>query len=243
MENQHVIITGGTRGIGRGIAQAFLKKGACVIATYSGNENAAKSFLEENAQYEGKVHAYKFDLADPNAVTDFFRYYDDKFPSLEVLINNGGIRRDSIGASMSALDWQRVIDVNLSGTFYMSKEAILRFMSKRYGRIVNISSIGGELGLPGQANYAASKAGQVAMAKSLAKEVAKRGITVNCVLPGFIDTELIEDLPAEQVNEYKKQVPMKRFGTVEEVASAVCFLSSKEASYITGACLEITGGL
>ena len=235
MQNEHVIVTGGTRGIGRGISQAFLKKGATVVATYSGNKQAAEQFLAENAQYEGKVHVYQFDLADPEAVGAFFRYYDDKFPSLEVLINNGGLRRDSIGASMSALDWQRVIDVNLSGSFYMSKEAILRFMGKRYGRIVNISSIGGELGLAGQANYAASKAGQVAMAKSLAKEVAKRGITVNCVLPGFIDTELIEDLPAEQVAEYKKQVPMRRFGKVEEVASAVCFLASSEASYITGA--------
>ena len=125
----------------------------------------------------------------------------------------------------------------------MSKHAVLQFMKNRYGRIVNISSIGGSLGLQGQANYAASKAGQVALSKSLSKEVAKRGITVNNVCPGFIDTELLADLPIEQKKEYMKDVPMKRFGKVEEVAAAVLFLASPEASYITGASLEIAGGL
>ena len=144
---------------------------------------------------------------------------------------------------MTLKEWNDVISTNLTGTFLMSKHAVLKFMPNRYGRIVNMSSIGGSLGLPGQANYAASKAGQIAISKTLSKEVAKRGITVNNVCPGFIDTELLADLPEEQRKEYMKDVPMKRFGKVEEVAAAVLFLASKEASYITGASLEIAGGL
>ena len=159
------------------------------------------------------------------------------------MINNSGIRKDQLTATMSLADWNDVISTNLTGTFLMSKHAVLQFMKNRYGRIVNMSSIGGSLGLPGQANYAASKAGQVAISKSLSKEVAKRGITVNNICPGFIDTELLADLPEDQRKEYMKDVPMKRFGKVEEVAHAVLFLASKEASYITGASLEISGGL
>jgi 3-oxoacyl-[acyl-carrier protein] reductase len=135
------------------------------------------------------------------------------------------------------------MDVNLTGTFYMSREIIPRFMANRFGRIINISSLGADIGFQGQANYAASKAGQLALAKSLSKEVAKKGITVNCVTPGFIDTELIGDLPEEQRKEYLKMIPQKRFGKVEEVAHAVLFLATKEASYINGASIKVAGGL
>jgi len=242
-ENQTVIITGGTRGIGRGISEAFLKAGARVIATYAGNDQAADQFKEKNKEYIEKLDVQKFNVADPTAVKIFFEYIDEKYPSIEVLVNNSGIRKDAITAMMSDKEWNDVVDVNLSGTFYMTRESITRFMSKRYGRIINMSSIGGSLGLSGQANYAASKAGQVALAKTLSKEVGKRGITVNCVCPGFIETDLIADLPVDQVKEYKKQVPAKRFGTVEEVAAGVLFLASREASYINGSTLDITGGL
>jgi 3-oxoacyl-[acyl-carrier protein] reductase len=144
---------------------------------------------------------------------------------------------------MSDEDFKSVMDVNLFGTFLMSKHALKFFLKNRYGRIVNISSIGGNIGLAGQANYAASKAGQIALSKSLSKEVGKRNITVNCVLPGFIETDLIMDLPEMQIEEYKKTIPMKRFGTSEEVAHAVLFLASREASYITGTTLEVSGGI
>ena len=144
---------------------------------------------------------------------------------------------------MTNEEWDKVIDINLKGTFNMSKLAVLKMMRKRYGRIINMSSIGGMLGLQGQANYAASKAGQIALSKSLSKEVAKRNITVNNIAPGFIETDLIKDLPEEQIKDYKKQVPMKRFGTVEEVANTVLFLASKEASYITATTIEVSGGL
>ncbi len=240
-ENQTVIVTGGTRGIGRGISEAFLKEGATVIATYAGNDQAAMKFKEE--MNTDKLSVKKCDVRDENAVIAFFNDLEITHPKIEVLVNNSGIRKDQVTAMMNLAEWNDVINTNLTGTFLMSKHAVLKMMSNRYGRIVNMSSIGGQLGLPGQANYAASKAGQIAISKTLSKEVAKRGITVNNVLPGFIDTELLADLPEEQRKEYMKDVPMKRFGKVEEVAAAVLFLASKEASYITGACLEISGGL
>jgi 3-oxoacyl-[acyl-carrier protein] reductase len=242
-DNQTAIVTGGTRGIGRGITEAFLKEGAGVIATYAGNDQAAMKMKEELSLYGDKLIVKKCDVRDEAAVTTFFSYVEENFPKIEILVNNSGIRKDQVTAMMSLNEWNDVINTNLTGTFLMSKHAVLQFMKNRYGRIVNMSSIGGSLGLPGQANYAASKAGQVAISKSLSKEVAKRGITVNNVCPGFIDTELLADLPEEQRKEYMKDVPMKRFGKVSEVAAAVLFLASPEASYITGASLEISGGL
>jgi 3-oxoacyl-[acyl-carrier protein] reductase len=238
-QNQVVIVTGGTRGIGRAIVTAFLQEGAAVIATYANNEKAAMEFKE---QYPHLTIA-KCDVRDEEAIINFYSEVEREFSKVDVLINNSGIRKDNLTASMTFKEWDEVISTNLTGTFLMSKHAVLSMMKNRYGRIVNISSVGGNLGLPGQANYAASKAGQIAISKTLSKEVAKRGITVNNICPGFIETELLADLPEEQKKEYMKIVPMKRFGKTEEVASAVLFLASKEASYITGASLEITGGL
>lgn len=242
-ESQHVIVTGCTRGIGRGIATAFLKAGATVIGTYVGNEEAAKAFKEEMSLYGDKLIIKKCDVSKTSEVENFFNDYEKSYPSLEILINNAGVRKDNIVASMTESEWDSVIDTNLKGTYNMTRFAVLAMMKNRYGRIINMSSVGGKLGLPGQANYAASKAGQIAMSLSVSKEVAKRNITINNVCPGFIETELLKDLPEEQVKEYKAQVPMKRFGKTEEVAHAVLFFASKEASYITGATLDIAGGL
>ena len=242
-DSQHVIVTGGTRGIGAGITENFLKSGATVVATYSGNDLAAMNFKERLAAYGEKLVLKKFNVSKTAEVEAFFSEYEKQFPSLEILVNNAGIRRDQIVATMSEDDWDSVIDTNLKGTYNMTRFAVLAMMKNRYGRIVNMSSVGGKLGLPGQANYAASKAGQIALSLSVSKEVAKRNITINNVCPGFIETELLKDLPEEQVKEYKSQVPMKRFGKVEEVAHAVLFFASKEASYITGATLDIAGGL
>lgn len=241
--DQVVIVTGGTRGIGRGVTEAFLKEGATCVATYVGNSARAESFKEELGALGEKLILKKFDVSKESEVESFFQELDQSVSQIHILVNNSGIRQDALVPSMAGDMWQRVIDVNLTGTFFMSKHAVLRMMKARYGRIINMSSIGGTIGLPGQANYAATKAGVVAMSKSLAKEVGKRGITVNNVCPGFIETELIADLPEDQVAEYKKQVPLKRFGTVQEVAAAVLFLASKEASYITASSIDITGGL
>jgi 3-oxoacyl-[acyl-carrier protein] reductase len=240
---QHVIVTGGTRGIGAGLTEAFLKGGATVVATYSGNDQAATAFKEKHSLFGDKLVIKKFNVQITSEVEAFFREYEEKFPSLEVLVNNAGIRRDQIIPNMQESDWDAVIDTNLKGTYNMTRFAVMAMMKNRYGRIINMSSVGGKLGLPGQANYAASKAGQIALSLSVSKEVAKRNITINNVCPGFIETELLADLPEEQIKEYKSQVPMKRFGKIEEVAAAVMFFASKEASYITGATLDIAGGL
>tara|TARA_Y100000780_G_scaffold155505_1_gene140040 strand:+ start:72862 stop:73602 length:741 start_codon:yes stop_codon:yes gene_type:complete len=242
-KDQTVIVTGGTRGIGKGIAKQFLEEGATVIATYASNDEAANNFKEELGELGSNLILKKFDVSSHSACEAFFEEALKEVDKIDVLVNNSGRRSDNITAAMSEDQWDSILDINLKGTFNMSKFATLHMMRNRYGRIINISSIGGSLGLQGQANYAASKAGQVALSKSLSKEVAKRNITVNNVAPGFIETELIQDLPEDQVKEYKKQVPMKRFGSVEEVANVVLFLSSRKASYITGATIEVSGGL
>ncbi|NCN95592.1 MAG: SDR family oxidoreductase [Bdellovibrionales bacterium] len=238
-----VVVTGGTRGIGRAISESFLKAGAKVVATYQGNDEKAQEMKLSLKELGENLELRKFDVRNAESVKTFYSWIEESMTKVDVLINNSGIRRDNILASLSENDWDDVLDTNLKGTYLMTQGAVLLMMKKRYGRIVNISSVGGELGLPGQANYAASKAGQVAISQSVSKEVAKRGITINNVLPGFIETELIADLPADQVEEYKKQVPMKRFGRASEVANAVMFLASEEASYITGASLTVDGGL
>jgi len=240
-EGQNVVVTGGTRGIGKGISEAFLKEGANVLATYSGNKAAADAFVEEFKEFESQISLSCFDVS---SYEDAEKFFDElEFEKLDILVNNAGIRKDNVVGMMPSDDWQKVIDINLTGTFNMSKLAVMKMMRARYGRIVNITSPCSHFGFAGQANYAAIKAGQIGLTRSLSKEVAKRGITVNCVSPGFIGTELIADLPEDLVKTYKGQVPMKRFGDVAEVAACVLFLAGKDASYVTGTVLEVTGGL
>jgi 3-oxoacyl-[acyl-carrier protein] reductase len=242
-QGQTAIITGGVRGIGRSIAEAFLRAGAGVIATYSSNEAAAAQFKQDNSEFADRLSVRKCDVSSYAEVEGFYEDLEKQYEGLEVLVNNAGIRKDAVLAMMREPEWHDVLNVNLSGTFYMSKFAVMSMMRKRYGRIVNITSPSGKYGFEGQSNYAASKAGLVALTRSLSKEVARRNITVNCVSPGFIATELIEDLPEDLRNSYIAQVPVKRFGKPEEVAACVLFLASKDASYVNGATLEVTGGL
>ena len=242
-KGQTIIITGGTRGIGRGIAESFLKAGAKVIATYSTNEAAAAQFKQDNRQFAENIDIQKLDVAKYEEVEKFFKYIDTNYGSFEVLVNNAGIRKDSILAMMKESDWHDVMNVNLAGAFFMCKFAVKILMRKRYGRIINISSVMERHAFEGQANYASSKAGLIALTKSLSKEVATRGITVNCVSPGFVATELIQDLPEKLREAYMTRIPLKRFGSTEEVATCVLFLASKEASYVTGSTLEVSGGL
>lgn len=240
---QTAIITGGTRGIGRSIAEGFLRAGAQVVATYTANDAAANQFKQSNSEFADRIDIQKCDVAAFAEVEKLFEYMDQQHGGFEILVNNAGIRKDAVLAMMRESEWHDVLNVNLNGIFYMCKFAVMSLMRKRYGRIINITSPSGKFGFEGQSNYAAAKAGLVAMTKSLSKEVARRGITVNCVSPGFIDTELIQDLPEELRKSYVGQVPLKRFGTPEEVAACVLFLASREASYVTGSTLEVTGGL
>ncbi len=242
-KGQTAVITGGTRGIGRAISEAFLKAGAKVIATYRSNEKEADKFLEANAAYSECLDTFKFDVTSYDEVENFFKEIESKHGALQIVVVSSGIRADSIVGMMKTEDWNNVIDTNLTGTFNVCKLAVQYMMRQKYGRIISLTSPIGKFGFAGQANYAASKAGQVALVKSLSKEVASRKITVNCVSPGFIDTDFISDLSDEQKDAYKKQVPLKRFGSAEDVATPVLFLASKESSYITGSVLEVTGGL
>ena len=242
--NQTALVTGGTRGIGRAISEAFLKAGAAVVAIYAGNDAAAAAFKESLGTLAEKLIIKKCDVSSYEAVEALFKSLETEVPTgLQIVVNNSGIRKDAVLAMMKPQDWSAVLDVNLSGTFNVSKFGVLAMMRKRYGRIITITSPCGEFGFEGQSNYAASKAGQVGMSRSLSKEVATRGITVNCVSPGFIGTELIADLPEKLRDQYMNQVPLKKFGTPADVANCVLFLASKEASYITGSVMEVTGGL
>jgi 3-oxoacyl-[acyl-carrier protein] reductase len=240
---QVAIVTGGTRGIGGAISLAFLEAGASVVAVYAGNDAVAAKFREACAGFGDRLETVRLNVADHTAVEAFFSEFEKKRDRLDILVNSAGIRRDSVVGMMTQENWGAVIAINLTGSFNMSKFAVRVMMKKRYGRIISVTSPCGDYGFAGQANYAASKAGQVGLAKSLSKEVAGRNITVNCVSPGFIDTDFIADLAPDLKKSYVGQVPMKRFGTPAEVARCALFLADKGSSYITGSVLEITGGL
>lgn len=240
--NQTVVVTGGTRGIGRAISRHFLEAGARVVATYAAHNQAAEEFRHSLGPAAEGLLLRKFDVADQAQVEAFYKDLEEQ-KDFTVLVNNSGIRKDAVLAMMRVEDWQQVLDVNLNGTFYMSKLAVHRFLPNRYGRIITITSPSGTFGFAGQANYAASKAGQVAMTRSLSKEVGSRGITVNCVSPGFIETDFIADLPEKLRTEYLAGIAVKRFGTPDEVAVCVLFLASREAGYITGSVLSVDGGV
>lgn len=241
--NQTVVISGATRGIGAAIAHNFLQAGAQVIGTFAGNTEAANRFKAEHSSFSTRLELVQCDVANEEQVVSLFADIERKYEDISILVNNAGIRRDAVMALMPADQWQQVIGTNLTGTYLMAKQAVLLMMKNKYGRIINITSPVAHLGFPGQTNYAASKAGQIALTKSLAKEVARKKITVNCVSPGFIATDFINALDRELLVEYKKMVPMQRFGTAQEVADAVLFLASSRATYITGAVLDVTGGL
>jgi len=242
-KGQIAVVTGGTRGIGRGITEALLKAGAKVVATYQSNDKAAKEFAESNKKYSDYLDLRSFDVTQYDEVENFYRSVEQSCGAFQILVHCSGIRIDSIVGMMHESDWRKVIDTNLTGTFNMCKLAVQNMMRKKYGRIIVITSPIGKFGFAGQSNYAASKAGQVAFVQSLSKEVASRKITINCVSPGFIDTDFIGDLSEEQKKIYLDMVPLRRFGLPEDVAHAVLFLASVESAYITGATLEVTGGL
>lgn len=240
---QTVLISGATRGIGKAIARHFLVAGAHIVGVYAGNSDAAQIFADENSKFADRFDLLQCNVADEQQVATLFTKIETQYQSLDVLVNNAGIRRDAMLAMMSYNQWQDVLNTNLTGTYLMAKQAVLLMMRHKYGRIINITSPVAHLGFSGQANYAASKAGQVALTKTLAKEVARKNITVNCVSPGFIATDFIAHLNQDLLAEYKKMVPMRRFGTPEDVAHAVLFLAGNKAAYISGTVLEVSGGL
>lgn len=241
--DQIALVTGGTRGIGAAISAALLKAGATVVATYASNFEAAETFARSQGEHQERLRTFGFDVSDYAATQAFFTEFDALYPQLDILVSSAGVREDAVVPMMQPEVWSRVLDVNLNGAFNVAKPAVLRMLQRRYGRVLFITSPVGRIGFAGQANYAASKAGLVALAKSMSKEVARRNITVNCVSPGFIDTDFIGNLSEEQIKEHRALVPLKRFGHPEEVADAVLFLLDESSRYITGTVLEISGGL
>ncbi|WP_341224174.1 3-oxoacyl-[acyl-carrier-protein] reductase [Loktanella salsilacus] len=233
------LVTGASGGIGGAIATALHNAGATV--GLSGTRVEPLEALA--AQLGSRVHVLPCNLSDAEAVTALPKQAIEAMGSLDILVNNAGITRDNLFMRMSDDEWSSVLDVNLTSTMRLCKGAIRGMMKARWGRIINISSVVGATGNPGQANYAASKAGMVGMSKSIAYEVASRGITVNCVAPGFIATAMTDKLNDDQKGAILGQIPAGRMGEAEEIAAAVLYLSSKEAAYVTGATLHVNGGM
>jgi 3-oxoacyl-[acyl-carrier protein] reductase len=243
-EGQTAVVTGGTRGLGRAISLAFLASGALVRVVDRDIDAAAAALADAASPFGGRLVLDKLDVSDAEAVEAYWQRLERECPGgVQVLVNNAGIRRDQLLAAMKLEDWSAVIAANLTSGFLMSRQAVLCMLPRRYGRILFITSPAASRGFEGQANYAASKAGQVGMMRSLAREVARKGITVNCIAPGFVETELLAGLTAEALEKHKASVPMRRFGKPEEIAWAVTALAAREASYVTGATLEVAGGL
>lgn len=239
-EQPVAIVTGGVRGIGRAIAEELMLENYHVIVTYCSSEEQAESMKK---LFADKIVIKRADVSKEEDVEALFAEVQNKYGRLDVLVNNAGITQDKTFHKMGADDWHHVIDVNLNGTFYCCNRAIPAMRDQKFGRIVNISSIVGQQGNFGQANYAASKAGLLGLTKSLALENAMKGITVNAVCPGFIETDMVSAIPGDVKDKIQGTIPMKRFGTPKEVAKAVRYLVSDDAAYITGQELNINGGL
>ena len=242
LKGRIALITGSGQGIGRQIALELTKRGATVI-TNDVSGCCAEDVLAEIRALGGDGMAFTSDVSSAEEVEAMFKAVLDSYGKIDILVNNAGTTRDNLIARMSEDDWDLILRVNLKSVWLCSKAAIRPMMRSRYGRIVNMSSVSGIAGQAGQTNYSASKAGIIGMTKALAREVASRGITVNAVAPGFIKTALTEKMPQEIIEPLLKQIPLGRWGTVEDVAQAVAFLVSDEASYITGHVLSVDGGL
>jgi 3-oxoacyl-[acyl-carrier protein] reductase len=236
------LVTGGSRGIGRAICIKLTQMGYYVIINYVSNDTAAKETFEKVKEAGGSGELLKFDVSDPKAVKESIEAWQKAHPDeyISVLINNAGIRRDNLMLWMELDDWNQVLNTNLNSFYYVTKCVLQPMVLHKWGRIVNMGSLSGLKGLPGQTNYSAAKGGMIAATKALAQEVAARRVTVNAVAPGFINTDMVEGLDE---NALKNQIPAKRFGEPEEVANLVGFLVSDEASYITGQAISINGGL
>jgi len=243
LENRVAIVTGGSRGIGRAVALELAARGASVVVNYNSSPDRAEEVVKEIESAGGKAAAFHSNVSNFEAAQSLVKFAIETYGDLHILVNNAGITRDMVIMMMPEADWDAVINTNLKSTFNCSKAAVKHMMRKRYGRIINIASVAGQMGNPGQTNYSASKAGQIGFTKALAREVAARNITVNAIAPGFVDTEILDAMPEGTLETALKLVPLARTAQPEEIGYAVAFLASDQAGYITGQVLGVDGGM
>ncbi|GHU85460.1 3-ketoacyl-ACP reductase [Bacteroidia bacterium] len=242
MNKKYALITGGSRGIGRSICIALANIGYDIIINYNSNKVAAEQTMKTIEENGGNAELLPFDVSDKNQIDNAVEQWQSKHQgeTISVLVNNAGIRMDNLLVFMSDEQWHNVVDTSLNGFFFLTRKLLKEMLTKRWGRIINIASLSGIKGLPGQTNYSAAKAAVIGASKALAQEIAARKVTVNVVAPGFISTDMTKDLDEQQL---KSMIPAGRFGTPEEVASIVAFLVSDGAAYITGEVINVNGGL
>jgi 3-oxoacyl-[acyl-carrier protein] reductase len=243
LEGRVAVVTGASRGIGRAIALEFGRRGAAVVVNYHSSPDKANEVVAAIEAGGGKAVAVQADVSNFEEAGKLIAAAIEQLGGLDILVNNAGIIRDGLIMMMKEDDWDAVISTNLKSTFNCSKAAVRHMMRKRYGRIINISSIAGQMGNPGQTNYSSSKAGQIGFTKSLAREVGSRGITVNAIAPGFVETDILDNTPQEAIDYILKQTPLGRMAQPEEVAYAAAFLASDQAAYISGQVLGVDGGM
>ena len=241
LENKIALVTGASQGLGKAIALKLAENGADIAVIYVGPEEPALEVCREIEAMGRRAKCYPCDVRDQAAVDATVKAVSQDLGKVDILVNNTGVTRDGLMLSMKDEDYDAVLDINLKGAFHMIRACYRDFMRKRYGKIINISSIAGLVGNAGQTNYAASKAGLIGMSKSVAKELGSRGVCCNCIAPGFIETDMTKDIKAD--NPLLKQVPMGKMGTPEDVANAALFLASPESDYITGETIRVDGGL
>lgn len=239
---EYALVTGGSRGIGKAVAIKLARMGWPVVINYRGNTEAAEATKNEIEEFGGKAELLRFDCGDKEAIEEALALFEEQHPDdyIGVLVNNAGIRKDNLMIFMQNEEWHQVMDTSLNAFFYITRRLLKNMLTHRHGRIINMTSLSGVKGMPGQTNYSAAKGAIISATKSLAQEVAKRKVTVNAVAPGFISTDMTADLDEKELS---KLIPLGRFGKPEEVANVVGFLASNEADYITGQCIQVNGGL
>lgn len=243
LTNKTAVVTGASRGIGRSIAIDLAKSGANVVVNYSGNEAKANEVVDEIKALGQQAFAVKADVSNAEEVQAMMKQAIDNFGSIDILVNNAGITKDNLLMRMKENEWDDVININLKGVFNCTKAVTRQMMKQRSGRIINLASVVGVCGNPGQANYVAAKAGVIGLTKTTAKELATRHITVNAVAPGFISTDMTDKLDDNVQTEMLKQIPLARFGAPEDISNVVVFLASEGAGYITGQTIQVDGGM